>query len=145
MKVKLFLFVFAVSIVLFACGGQSQRIQEPSESTQDQVPVRPYAELQVPLKVDLGVFEDGQMVKESTIQLTNTGTDTLHILGAQPDCYCTQIVYFDSVIPAGQRGRLTFTQDLSDFPADTIRKEFGIISNDRREQVKHITIVGVKR
>ena len=132
-------------VLLMACGGQSQKGQGDAEAPEEQAPARPYAELQVPLKVDMGVFEGEQMVKETTIQLTNTGTDVLYILGAQPDCYCTEVVYIDSVIPAGQRGRLTIRQDLSDFPADTIRKEFGIISNDRREQVKHVMVYGVRR
>ncbi len=141
------LFISILGVALISCTSNSTKPESvaKAEVAEQQAPSRPYAELHVPQTIDMGVFEGDQLVKETTIQLTNTGTDDLVILGAQPECNCTQILYIDSVIPAGQRGRVTVSQDLSEYPADTIRKQFGILSNDRHEQVKRITLIGVRR
>ena len=132
-----FIFVFA------SCGHKAgnslpQHIVEPVSHC-------PYAELRVPQTVDLGIFQGEDMKHSVTIALTNLGNDTLVILKVLPDCDCVEVERYDSLVAPGQHGCLTTSLNLTDYPADTIYKELGILSNSRSGNVTRITLFGLKQ
>lgn len=131
---------------LFGCGSNVNHNSNGNQSiAEEQVPVRPYAELQMPDNVDMGVFEGDHTVRSITLQMANIGTDTLYVLGVQPECECTTIADLDSIVPPHVNGHVTVQLDLTDYPTDTIWKSFSIISNDRNGQVKTVTVFGVRK
>ncbi len=136
-------FFILVTIILVGC---QQPDKTPNEEKDTPLkPSRPYAELKVPAKVDMGTFTNAELKKTTTLLVENTGTDTLYISAALPDCDCTEILYLDSVIAPGHNGQLTTSLDLTTYPSDTIRKEIGILSNDYKERVKRVMLIGLRQ
>lgn len=132
--------------LLFLSGCQNKKNKEPEVTIiEEEVPTEPFAKLVISPKIDLGVFEGSNKMKSTTLMLTNVGTDTLHIIGAQPDCDCTTIHHVDSIIPPRGNGLIELTLDLTNYPADTIYNEVAIISNDYQERVKRFYLVGVNK
>lgn len=142
MKVHTLLILFSAIILLSGC--QQSKSSQPSVTvTAEEPPSEHYAKLVVSPTIDLGVFEGDNMRKTATLLLTNMGTDTLHILGAQPECDCTTLQVLDSTISPHSNGRLEVTLDLTGYPNDTIYKEVAIISNDIQEHVKRFNLKGL--
>lgn len=133
-----------LTLALAACqqsGSKNTAVEEPAA---EQRPARPYAELYVPTNVDMGVFEGDELVKSVTLQLSNYGTDTLYVLGVEPECDCVKIIDYSPKVAPNVNAHLTVQLDVSEY-ADTVRKVFGIISNDRLERVKRVTLFGVRK
>ena len=132
------------AIILCGCN----RSKSPSTNVvlvSNEPPTVPYAELLVADEVSMGIFTVDSMKKQVSITMENTGNDTLYIRNVLPQCDCTETVSFDSIIPAGEKGSVIVSLDLTGYPADTIRKEIGILSNDRRERVKRVELIGICR
>ncbi len=111
----------------------------------DGVPSVPYAELYIASEVDMGTFEGDTVKKSVDITMINTGTDTLFVRNALPECSCTELFIRDSILLPGDSGIITATLDVNGYPSDSVRREFGILSNDRRERVKRVALIGVRK
>lgn len=133
-----------IGIILCGCN----RSKSPSTNVvfvSNEPPTVPYAELLVADEVAMGIFTGDSMKRQVDVMMENTGNDTLYIRNVLPQCDCTEIVSFDSIIPAGEKGSVIVSLDLTGYPADTIRKEIGILSNDRHERVKRVELIGICR
>ena len=145
MKIQTLAVALLSAGLLAGCQKAAKAPAEEAAAAEEQVPTAPYAELIVPERVDMGVFEGDNLKKTTTLQLSNVGTDTLFILSVIPDCDCTGVVYVDSVVAPQSRGRLELSLDLSGYPADTIYKDVGILSNNRKGRSQKITVFGLRQ
>lgn len=146
MKLK-YSFLLFIGFLFFACkntdsdNGMSKVFLRQNNSTEQL----PYAELKMPAKVDMGVFEGDQLKKSTTILIQNIGNDTLYIHGAQVECDCTELHLNDSVVAPYMSTSIDVTLDLSEYPNDTIYKTFGVLSNSRTGNVIRCDVFGLRK
>ena len=146
------LLVIALSFAFIGCKQQASPVavteQGPSKvftKAQAETEQLPYAEINMPKKVNMGIFEGSELKKTTTIKTGNIGTDTLYLRGAQAECECTEHQLRDSVVPPHSSTSIEVTLDLSDYPNDTIYKTFGVISNSRTGNVTRCDVFGVRK
>lgn len=144
MKIRFLLVICGIVAAIVSCQQTGNNSSAEQDIVTEQRPTGPYAEVNVPLKVDMGTFEGDELVKTATLQLGNIGTDTLYVLGVEPECDCVQILDYTSKVAPHVNGHVTVQFDVSEY-SDTVRKVFGIISNDRLERVKRVTLFGVRK
>lgn len=143
---RLFYFVLILTTAaLVGCKQKPKNVFEKGTLSDGSVIPEKYARLEVPTEVDLGVFDLDHIVKSQIVKFRNTGNDTLYVLAAMPECDCTEVELLDSAIAPQAMGRVRASLNLNDYPADTIRKDFGIISNNYGERVVRVTLVGVRQ
>ena len=135
------LILFVVALSVCSCGNSSKAADQQVKETPDA----PFARLQVPLKVDMGDFDSNTQPKTVTLEVANTGTDTLYILGVMPDCECTTAAIADSVIAPMQKTTLTATLDLRDFLAGDVDKAIAIASNNIDGKFTRLRLVGHRK
>lgn len=155
MNVRSILSIFALALLLVGCHASSASHQSEASATDDDgsrpvvqsssVPSVPYADLVIAQTVDMGTFEGDQLKKTMELTFENKGTAPLVITHAMPDCDCTEILAIDSVVAPNATGSVTVSLDLSGYPADTIRKDFGILSNDYQERATRVTLLGLRK
>lgn len=146
MKLK-YSFLLFIGFLFLACkntdsdNGMSKVFSRQNNSTEQL----PYAELKMPAKVDMGVFEGDQLKKSTTILIQNIGNDTLYIRGAKAECDCTELHLNDSVVAPYRSTSIDVTLDLSEYPNDTIYKTFGVLSNSRTGNVIRCDVFGLRK
>jgi hypothetical protein len=129
---------------LVGCHG-NQRQNKVTMEENTELSVKPRAILTVSSPIDMGEFQGDELKKTNTISIRNTGNDTLYIIGAEPDCLCTEVQVIDSVIAPLSNGRLRISLDLTEYPSDTIYKDVAIISNDSKDRVKRFQVMGIRK
>ncbi len=139
---KFYILLLATGLFFIGCNQKRTSVPEPV-LVSNEPPTVPYAELQVAEEVFLDDLNAEESKKSVDIPLKNTGTDTLYIRNVLPECDCTEIISFDSIIPPGEEGKLTASLDAFGYTEDTLRKEIGILSNDRRDRVKRVVLSGI--
>ena len=103
------------------------------------------AVLEIAEEVDMGDFTEPDYKKSVDINFRNTGTDTLHIISAVPDCDCTEVEILDSTVAPNHEGRLRASLDLSEYPIDENRKRFFVMTNNREARAVYVTLIGNKK
>lgn len=126
-------------LIVFSCS-HVNKIEKCATAVKDSLPEH-FARLEVPATLDIGQFSEFSPLMSTTILIKNSGNDTLYVLGVVPECDCTELTLLDSIIPPCSSGRVQVKQDLSLYPADTIRKDFSIISNSYDERVRRVTLI----
>ena len=144
MKIRFLLFICGIVAAIVSCQQTGNKSSAEQDAVTEQRPTVPYAEVNIPQNVDMGIFEGDELVKSVTLQMSNLGTDTLYVLGVEPECDCVQILDYSSKVAPNVNGHVTVQLDVSEY-SDTVRKVFGIISNDRLERVKRVTVFGVRK
>ncbi len=147
MKSNLSVLLFSGLCLLTSCNQSAKpKVQEEQVIAQtQQVPDRPYAQFEIAPRLDLGVFEGDHLKQSKDIMFTNTGTDTLRVISAVPECDCTEVLYMDSIVAPHSNGRMTISLDLSSYPQDTIYKDIGIVTNSYKDHASTFTIFGVRK
>ena len=143
MKIRYSVLCLAAFLVFLSCQNNQKKEETPARLRVSGSGVqRPYAQISVPLEVDMGTFQGNEMKKTVDIQVENVGDGPLQIGYLSSECDCTTVSVVDSVVAPGAATLLHATLDLSGYPADTIRKQFSIISNSLKDRVVTITLKG---
>lgn len=121
--------------MLTACGGKNANENEQPGN----------AILEIPERVDMGEFEGPYYKKFVNIEFKNTGTDTLYIHTAVPDCDCTELEVVDSIVAPQNTGLIKAYLDLSGFPEIESEKQFFVLSNNSKTKAVYVTLVGRKK
>ena len=88
----------------------------------------------------MGHFQRGENIRKNiTIEFKNTGNDALYI-DVWPDCDCTTILGYDTIVAPDAKGTITVSMDLSEYTSGEIDKGVAIISNSRAEHVRKIML-----
>lgn len=140
-----YIIILLLTSLLVGCKQSPKNVFEKGSLSDGSHLPDKYAQLEAPTEVDLGIFDADHLIKSQTIEFRNTGNDTLFVLAAMPECECTEVELLDSAIAPHALGRIRASLNLEGYPADTIRKDFGIISNNYGERVVRVTLVGVRQ
>ncbi|MDP4199250.1 MAG: DUF1573 domain-containing protein [Bacteroidota bacterium] len=99
---------------------------------------------QISIKDDSYDFHDIEQgtKAEHFFDISNTGTDTLVILGTHPSCGCTAAMMDMSRIPPGKTSRLHVTFDANGKPEGPISKSVTITSNSKEKSDAMVRIQG---
>lgn len=147
MKIRLLTIVFSGVCLLTSCKQAQTQASEDglrgAVQSEDKLPPLPRAEISMSSIIDMGVFTKEDIKKSTLVSLTNIGTDTLVIVGAQPECECTTATVIDSIVPPHGTGRMQVSLDLKGYPADTIYKDISIVSNHLEGKVLTFRLMGV--
>ncbi len=132
------------ALMMFGCK-RSPVKENQNFYVTDSTALAPCGELSVPASVDMGVFVGDSLKKETVFKYRNVGNDTLYISSVLPECDCTEILDFEAKLAPGEVGAVKVSLDLSGYPCDTIRKDVGILSSDRHDRVKRVTLLGLRK
>ena len=84
-----------------------------------------------------------QSVAETNFVITNSGTDTLVIMSANPSCGCTAAVLDEKKIAPGKTTRLHITFDPRNKAEGNFTKTISVVSNSVTEPQKQLRIHGI--
>lgn len=135
MKVKYFLFLM-LSTLLASCNGQNKsEIKQPGDAI-----------LEIPERVDMGNIGGPHFKNFVDVKFKNTGTDTLYIIAALPECDCTEVQVMDQAVAPQKEGFLRAYLDASDFMYGVeTEKRFCVASNNKYGKHVYVTLVGTKK
>ena len=125
-----------LSTVLPSCGSQEKsEIKQPGDAV-----------LEIPERVDMGDIGAPHFKKYVDIKFKNTGTDTLYIIAAVPECDCTEVQILDQAVAPQKEGILRSYLDATDFrPGVETEKFFYVVSNNKYGKNVYVTLVGTKK
>ena len=144
MKVRYSLLLLMVLLAIVSCKNKSEApaTLKGVENAEEIIAARPHAQISIPAEVDMGIFQGSEMKKTVDIQVENIGNTPLYINYLSPECNCTEVSVKDSVVAPGATTQIHATLDLSGYPADTIRKNFSVISNSQKKHVATVVLKG---
>ena len=143
MKKKISL--LAVPLLLFSLFVACKSEQPSKPLKTSGIENRPYAIIDIADRVDMGIFDADTARKERTITFTNTGNGTLYVNHVLPECDCTVVLDYDSIVEPQQKGRIVVSLDMTGYVADTIYKTVNILSNDRDRRLVAVNLVADNR
>jgi len=143
MKIRCFFFLLLTLFCFAACKNEPKATLKTVENAKEIVEARPHPVLQMPASIDMGVFQEGEMVKTVEVMVRNTGNAPLMIAELLSECDCTTVTVADSLLNAGDSTMMKVSLDLTGYPSDTIRKSFTVISNSKPDRVMDIKVMGL--
>lgn len=142
-----------ITIFLFTFGCQPKQSQ-PVNSAADNVvqteteelpePEGPHPHLSIADSVYMGVVTTDDPVKTVTIEMSNTGDETLYVTGAFPECDCTTVAIKDSVLAPGSKGYVEATVNLSKYGSGRVENRFFLVNNNLARHYVYVTLVADK-
>jgi outer membrane protein OmpA-like peptidoglycan-associated protein len=90
---------------------------------------------------DYGKLKEEEGPKSGKFYFTNTGTDTLKIIGVKPGCGCTTANYTKTPIKPGKRGEIEATYDPKNRPGP-FSKSITVTTNDSSQLSIQLVIKG---